>query len=83
VASPDSGGQQGRSDANRYKIPQIEYGIAENNIANRFALSLNYEIQSSKNFNGIEKAALGGWQINTITWGGAANRSPSSTAVPG
>ena len=60
-------GQQGWSNANPYKIPQIEYGTAENNIANRFALSLNYEIPSSKNFNGIEKAALGGWQINTIT----------------
>jgi len=60
-------GQQGWSNANPYKIRQIEYGTAENNIGNRFALSLNYEIPFSKSFNGIEKAALGGWQINTIT----------------
>jgi hypothetical protein len=60
-------GQQGWSNANPYKIRQIEYGIAENNIADRFALSLNYEIPFGKSFNGVEKAALGGWQINTIT----------------
>jgi hypothetical protein len=60
-------GQQGWSNANPYKIPQIEYGTAENNIGNRFALSLNYEIPSSKSLNGMEKAALGGWQVNTIT----------------
>jgi hypothetical protein len=60
-------GQQGWSNANPYKIPQIEYGTAENNIANRFALSLNYEIPFGKSFSGMEKAALGGWQVNTIT----------------
>lgn len=48
-------------------IRQIEYGIAENDIQNRFALSLNYELQYGKNFTGARKFALGGWQVNTIT----------------
>jgi hypothetical protein len=60
-------GQQGWSNANPYKINTIEYGIAENNIKSRFALSLNYELQYGKNFTGVKKAAFGGWQVNTIT----------------
>ncbi|MBB5057934.1 hypothetical protein HDF16_002640 [Granulicella aggregans] len=59
-------GQQGWSNANPYKIRQIEYGVAENEIANRFALSLNYELQYGKSFTGIKKAAFSGWQANTI-----------------
>jgi len=39
------GGNQGWSDADPTRIRQIEYGIAENDIQNRFALSLNYEFQ--------------------------------------
>jgi hypothetical protein len=38
------GGNQGWSDADPTRTPQIEYGIAENDIQNRFALSLNYEL---------------------------------------
>jgi hypothetical protein len=60
-------GQQGWSNANPYNIKQIEYGVAENQIANRFALSLNYELQYGKNFTGLKKAAFGGWQANTIS----------------
>ena len=60
-------GQQGWSNANPYQIRQIEYGVAENEIANRFALSLNYEIQYGKGFTGMKKAAFGGWQVNTIS----------------
>lgn len=61
------GGNQGWSDADPFTIRQVEYGIAENDIANRFALSLNYEIQYGKQFTGIKKAVLGGWQVNTIS----------------
>ena len=61
------GGNQGWSDADPTRIRQIEYGIAENDIQHRFALSLNYELQYGKNFSGIKKATLSGWQINTIT----------------
>jgi hypothetical protein len=60
-------GQQGWSNANPYQIRQIEYGVAENQIANRFALSLNYELQYGKNFTGLKKAAFSGWQANTIS----------------
>jgi hypothetical protein len=60
-------GQQGWSNADPRHIRQIEYGIAENNIAHRFALSLNYEVQYGKNFTGIKKGVLSGWQVNTIT----------------
>ena len=61
------GGSQGWSNANPIHNRQIEYGIAENVIQNRFALSLNYELQYGKNLAGARKFALGGWQVNTIT----------------
>ena len=44
----------------------LDYGIAENDIQNRFALSLNYEFQYGKSWHGIEKQALAGWQVNSI-----------------
>jgi hypothetical protein len=58
-------GQQGWGDADPTNIRKIEYGNAENDIRNRFALSINYELPG-KNFSGIEKLALGGWQTNSI-----------------
>jgi hypothetical protein len=61
------GSNQGWSNADPTRIRQIEYGIAENDIQNRFALSLNYELPFGKNFSGIRKAAFSGWQANTIT----------------
>jgi hypothetical protein len=64
-------GQQGWSNADPNRIRQIEYGVAENDIRNRFALSLNYELQYGKNFTGIKKAALSGWESNVIgVWQG-------------
>jgi hypothetical protein len=59
-------GHQGWADADPTKIRQIEYGNAENDIRNRFALSINYELPF-KNFQGAEKIAFGGWQVNAIT----------------
>ena len=61
------GGSQGWSNADPTHIRQIEYGVAENDIQNRFALSLNYELQYGKNFTGLRKLALAGWQANAIT----------------
>jgi len=61
------GGSQGWSNADPTRIRQIEYGVAENDIQNRFALSLNYELQYGKNFTGLRKLALAGWQANAIT----------------
>ena len=58
-------GQQGWSDADPTKIRQTEYGNAENDIRNRFALSINYELPG-KRFKGAEKWALGDWQTNAI-----------------
>ncbi len=61
------GSQEGFSDADPTRLRQIEYGIAENDIQNRFALSLNYQFQYGKTWTGIAKEALTGWEINTIT----------------
>jgi Carboxypeptidase regulatory-like domain len=61
------GSQEGFSDADPTRLRQIEYGIAENDIQNRFALSLNYQFQYGKNWTGVAKKALTGWEINTIT----------------
>jgi len=61
------GGSQGWSNADPTRIRQIEYGVAENDIQNRFALSLDYALQYGKSFTGVKKFALAGWQVNTIT----------------
>jgi hypothetical protein len=61
------GGQEGFSDADPFRIHNIDYGIAENDIQNRFALSAAYELQYGKNFTGVKKFALAGYHINTIS----------------
>ena len=61
------GGSQGWSNADPTRIRQIEYGVAENDIQNRFALSLDYALQYGKSLTGVKKFALAGWQVNTIT----------------
>jgi hypothetical protein len=59
-------GDQGWSNALPTNIRATEYGNADTDIQNRFALSLNYELQFGKEFTGIKKFALGGWQTNLI-----------------
>jgi hypothetical protein len=59
-------GDQGWSNANPNAIGAIEYGKSEDDIQNRFALSLNYELQYGKEFTGIKKALVSGWQTNMI-----------------
>ena len=41
--------------------------MAENDITNRFALSLNYELQYGKSFTGLKKRVLSGYHFNTIS----------------
>jgi hypothetical protein len=59
-------GHQGWGDADPNQVRKIEYGNAENDIRNRFALSLNYELPFKNFSNKAEKAVLGGWQVNSI-----------------
>lgn len=59
-------GDQGWSNADPTHIRQIDYGNAENDIRNRFALSLNYALPFGKTFTGVKKYTLAGWQVNTI-----------------
>ena len=59
-------GDQGVTNADPTHIRQIDYGNAENDIRNRFALSLNYELPFGKEFTGAKKLVLGGWEANTI-----------------
>jgi hypothetical protein len=60
------GGGRSWSNADPTRIRQLEYGVAENDIANRFALSVNYAIPYGKEFTGWKKAVLGGYQVNSI-----------------
>jgi len=61
-------GAQGAYNADPTRIKQIDYGIQENDIQNRFALSLNYAFAQNHHFgNRFETLTLGGWQMNTIT----------------
>jgi hypothetical protein len=59
-------GDQGWSNANPFNIRQIEYGNTDTDLQNRFALSVNYELQYGKEFTGIKKALLTGWDTNMI-----------------
>ena len=64
-------GQQGWSNADPRRIGQIEYGNAEGDIRNRFALSLNYALPLGQHLQGTRRLALGGWQANAIAaWQG-------------
>ena len=60
-------GDQGWSNALPTNIRATEYGNTDTDIANRFALSLNYELQYGKEFTGIKKALVSGWQTNLIS----------------
>jgi hypothetical protein len=66
ISSFSQQGDQGWSNANPNQIRQIEYGKSDDDIQNRFALSLNYEEQFGKEFTGIKKAVLSGWNTNMI-----------------
>jgi hypothetical protein len=59
-------GNEGAYNADPRRIGQIDYGVAENDIQNRFALSLNYQFAAGHEFHGLSKVAFGGWQMNTI-----------------
>ncbi|WP_158819671.1 TonB-dependent receptor [Granulicella sp. S156] len=66
ISSFSQQGDQGWSNADPTRIRQIEYGKSDTDIQNRFALSLNYELQYGKEFTGIKKAVFTGWQTNMI-----------------
>ncbi len=59
-------GDQGWSNVLPTNIRATEYGTSEDQIHNRFALSLNYELQYGNTFTGIKRALLHGWEANTI-----------------
>ena len=59
-------GDQGWSNSLPTNIRATEYGTSEDQIHNRFALSLNYQLQYGKEFTGIKKALVSGWQTNMI-----------------
>ncbi|HEY1743490.1 MAG TPA: TonB-dependent receptor, partial [Granulicella sp.] len=67
ISSFSQQGDQGWSHADPTRIRQIEYGKSDTDIQNRFALALNYELQYGKEFTGIKKAFIAGWQTNIIT----------------
>ncbi|NYF91071.1 TonB-dependent receptor [Tunturiibacter empetritectus] len=66
VSSYSQQGDQGWSHALPTNIRATEYGYADTDIQNRFALQLNYELQYGKNFTGVKKLAFSGWQTNMI-----------------
>jgi hypothetical protein len=59
-------GDQGWSNALPTNIRATEYGPTDTDLQNRFALSVNYELQYGKEFTGLKKMALSGWQTNMI-----------------
>jgi hypothetical protein len=88
-------GDQGFAHALPTNIRATEYGNTDTNLQNRFAISVNYELQFGKEFTGIKKIAFTGWQTNLIgSWqsgkvfsiinsgSGAANPLDSGPAAP-
>ena len=61
------GGGRSWGNADPTRINTIDYGVAENDIQHRFALSLNYAFQYGKQWTGLKKGVLAGYQFNTIT----------------
>jgi hypothetical protein len=59
-------GDQGWSNALPTNIRATEYGNADTDLQNRFGLAINYELQYGKQFTGVKKFALSGWQTNII-----------------
>jgi hypothetical protein len=59
-------GDQGWAHALPTNIRATEYGPADTDLQNRFALQLNYELQYGKSFTGIKKVLVSGWQGNMI-----------------
>jgi Carboxypeptidase regulatory-like domain/TonB dependent receptor len=59
-------GNQGWSNALPTNIRATEYGTSEDEVRNRFALSANYQFQYGKEWHGIKKQALAGWEANAI-----------------
>ena len=59
-------GDQGWSNALPTNIRATEYGTSEDEIRDRFAISLNYQLQYGKEFTGVKKALVSGWQTNLI-----------------
>ena len=57
ISSYSQQGDQGWSNALPTDIRAVEYGKADTDIQNRFALSLNYELQYGKNFTGVKKGS--------------------------
>lgn len=59
-------GAEGWGNADWTRVNTIEYGKAELDIQNRFALSLNYQFQYGKEWHGFKKELLAGYQVNSI-----------------
>lgn len=59
-------GAEGWGNADWTRVSTIEYGKAELDIQNRFALSLNYQFQYGKEWHGFKKQLLAGYQVNSI-----------------
>jgi Carboxypeptidase regulatory-like domain/TonB dependent receptor len=60
------GSNDGFGNADPTRIRQIDYGNADNDIRNRFAVAVNYEIPFGQQFTGLKRTALAGWQVNSI-----------------
>jgi len=67
ISSYSQQGDQGWSNALPTNIRATEYGLADTDLQNRFALALNYELQYGKEFTGLKKLAFSGWQTNVIS----------------
>ena len=85
----DSAGSYGSPNLNPANF-QLDKGLSDFNIKERFVASVVYELpfgKGKKYLNNIGRAAnlfIGGWQLNDITsWQTGVNRSVSSTNLTG
>jgi hypothetical protein len=83
-------GQEGWANADPFNVHALETSNSDLDLRQRFVAFATYELPFAKNFRGISKQLLAGWQTNTILiWDTGSpftitdNFSSSQTVFPG
>jgi hypothetical protein len=59
-------GQEGYGNADPFALNTFERGSSDLDLRHRFVATTTYELPFGKNWDGVKKIALAGWQVNGI-----------------
>jgi len=59
-------GQEGFGNADPFDIRHVERGNGDLDLRHRFVATASYELPFGRNFSGVRKTLLGGWQTNMV-----------------